>query len=121
VVEYLTVARANQSWLSWRAGDPAGAEREGTAALEELRALSIPYPLHWLVLWLLLAAVLARDDTETAVAHAQALLPPPQQPPPEQLASLLTSGIKAWDQRRQEAATRNLRAAVEVAQDLAYL
>ena len=121
MVEYLTLAKANQSWLAWRAGNLAEAEREGRTALEELRALPIPYPLHWLALWPLLAAALARDDTETAVAHAQALLPAPQQPPPEQLASLLTSAIDAWDQGRRDAATRNLRAALEVAQDLAYL
>jgi tetratricopeptide (TPR) repeat protein len=121
MVEYITLAKANQSWLAWRAGNLAEAEREGRTALEELRALPIPYPLHWLALWPLLAAALARDDTETAVAHAQALLPAPQQPPPEQLASLLTSGIDAWDRGRRDAATRNLRAAVEVAQDLAYL
>jgi class 3 adenylate cyclase/tetratricopeptide (TPR) repeat protein len=121
MVEYITLARANRSWLAWRAGDLAGAEREGRAALEELRALPIPYPLHWLALWPLIAAALARTDTETAVAHAQALLPAPQQPPPEQLASLVTAGIEAWDQGRREAATRNLQAAVELAQDLAYL
>ena len=121
MVEYITLARANRSWLAWRAGNLAEAEREGRTALEELRALPIPYPLHWLALWPLLAAALARDDTETAVAHAQALLPAPQQPPPEQLASLLTSAIDTWDRGGRDAATRNLRAAVEVAQDLAYL
>ena len=121
MVEYITVARANRSWLAWRAGKLTEAEREGMAAVEELRALPIPYPLHWLALWPLIAAALARDDTETAVTHARALLPPPQQPPPKQLASLLTSGIEAWDQGRREAATRDLRSAVEVAEDLAYL
>ena len=85
MVEYITLAKANQSWLAWRAGNLAEAEREGRTALEELRALPIPYPLHWLALWPLLAAALARNDTETAVAHAQALLPAPQQPPPSSL------------------------------------
>jgi eukaryotic-like serine/threonine-protein kinase len=121
MVEYITLARANQSWLEWRAGNLAEAEREGRTALEELRALPIPYPLHWLALWPLLAAALARNDTETAVAHARALLPAPQQPPPQQLASLLSSAIEAWDQGRLEAATRDLRTATAVARDLAYL
>jgi len=121
MLEYIAVARANQAWLAWRQGDLGEAEREGSAALEELGSLPIPYPFHWLALWPLLAAALARKDTERAVAHARALLPAPQQPPPRKLASLLTSGIEAWDQGRREAATRDLRAATEAARDLAYL
>jgi hypothetical protein len=121
MVEYIALAKANRSWVHWREGDLGEAEREGRAALEELGSQPIPYPFHWLALWPLIGAALARKDPETAVAHARALLPAPQQPPPEQLAALLTSGIDAWDQGRREAATRDLRAGMEVAQDLAYL
>jgi tetratricopeptide (TPR) repeat protein len=94
MVEYVAVARANRSWLAWRAGNLAEAEREGRAAVEELRALPIPYPLHLLALWPLIAVALARGDTEGAVTHARALLPAPQQPPPEQLAVRLGAGIR---------------------------
>jgi tetratricopeptide (TPR) repeat protein len=121
MVEYIALARANRSWVQWREGDLGEAEREGRAALDELSSQPIPYPFHWLALWPLLAVALARKDTETAVAHARALLPAPQQPPPEQLAALLTSGIDAWDQGRWEAATRDLRAAKELARGLGYL
>jgi eukaryotic-like serine/threonine-protein kinase len=57
MLEYIAVARANQAWLAWRQGDLGEAEREGSAALEELGSLPIPYPFHWLALWPLLGRV----------------------------------------------------------------
>ena len=88
---YLAVARANQAWLSYRAGAYDKAVAHARFALEQWE--KFVFPFHWLARWPLLAIALERGDLVTAVAQAQALLMPEQHKLPPNVQAALTRAL----------------------------
>ncbi len=63
--EYVAMAKANQAWLAWRAGDLASVQELGQAALElwhQLPAGHASAPFQWLARWPLIAVALRTDQ-----------------------------------------------------------
>jgi hypothetical protein len=121
LLQYVATGRANQAWLAWRAGDLAGVEDNGRAALGLWRSFETPSPLHWLALWPLTAIALLHADLPAAVDHARALLDPSQQLLPDALAAQTACAVQSWDHGHPADAAGHFRQALELAQSLNYL
>ncbi len=122
--EYIAMAKANQAWLAWRAGDLAPVQELGQAALElwhQLPAGHASAPFQWLARWPLIAVALRTDQLALAVDHMRALLDPGQQRVPDELAASLEQVIQAWDGGAPESANTLLHQSLALAQQMRYL
>jgi predicted ATPase/DNA-binding SARP family transcriptional activator len=124
MVEYVGMAQANLSWVSWREGDLAQAEANGQAALRFWRQLPSGHSscaFQWLALWPLVAVAAARDRVPEACAFMPALLQPTQQRLPDALTAAVENVLSAGEDNDLEAARTYLARALALAQELAYL
>jgi DNA-binding SARP family transcriptional activator len=122
--QYIGTAKANQSWLAWRAGDLNAAQELAHSALDfwhQLPAGHASAPFQWLARWPLIVVTLHEEQIALAVDHARALLDPRQQPPPDALAASLEQTIQAWDNGALESARALLQQSMTLAQELRYL
>jgi tetratricopeptide (TPR) repeat protein len=122
--EYIAMAKANQAWLAWRAGDLASVQEVGQTALElwhQLPAGHASAPFQWLALWPLIAVALRTDQLASAVDYARALLDPSQQRVPDELAASLEQVIQAWDGGAPDGARSRLHKSLSLAQEMRYL
>jgi len=115
------MARANEAWLAWRAGDPAGARTLAAAAMRVWAGVSPVYPFEWAARWPLLAAALAEDAVGEAVEHARAQLDPEQQPLPPEVARELALAVDLWESGDQPRTRVHLQRAAEAAVPLGFL
>ena len=122
--EYIAMAKANQAWLAWRAGDLASVQQFGQAALElwhQLPAGHASAPFQWLARWPLIAAELRKDQLASAVDHARTLLDPGQRRVPDELAASLEQAVQAWDGGASASARSLLHRSLAMAQEMRYL
>jgi DNA-binding SARP family transcriptional activator len=122
--EYVGMAKANQAWVAWCAGDLSQAKELGHAALElwhQLPAGHASAPFQWLALWLLMAVALHEGEFSLATDDARALLDPAQQRLPAALAADLVQAVQAWDEGAFETAHALLHQSLDLAQQLHYL
>jgi hypothetical protein len=91
------MAMALLSWVSWKEGRFAEAERLAEDALEQWRPTVVRYPFCWICLWPLIAVRLADGRREGSLAAARELLKPPQMRLPVELEAAVRSAISAWD------------------------
>jgi hypothetical protein len=88
---YIGVALAQRAWLATRQQRWAAAAVDAQTALAQWGRLVFPF--HWLACWPALAAAVALEEWETAVAQAQIMLAPEQQ----QLAREVEVGVETAD------------------------
>ena len=122
--EYVAMAKANQAWLAWRAGDLAAVQELGQAALELWHQLPPGHasaPFQWLARWPLIAAALRKDQLASATDQARALLDPGQQRLPDALAANLEQAVQAWDGGTPESANTLLHQSLALALEMRYL
>ncbi len=117
--EFIGSALAARAWVAWRAGDWARAEKSAHAALDRWRG--VPYVFQSTALWPLIGIALARGALAEAIEYVRALLPAPQQRLPNAIVRTVEGAIRAWEQRRVEAARTQLVQAAEAAQELGFL
>ena len=91
---YIGVARANQAWLCWRAGDLDQAAAHARSALEKWQRLVFPF--HWLACWPYLAVCLAKGNLETAIGLARAMLAVEQQRQPDEIEAALSAAVDCY-------------------------
>jgi predicted ATPase/class 3 adenylate cyclase len=121
MIEYISMAQANQAWVAWRRGDPAEAKNKAEESFAVFEKVAQGRMFRWTALWPLLGVALARNSDQEAVQHAQALLDPRDQAPPPALASLLNEAVQSWEAGRPEPTRATLQRAVELATTLGYL
>ncbi len=119
--EYAGVARANDAWLHWLAGDFVATVEHASEALACWRLIATDYPFEWLALWPLLGASLSLGRLQDALAAARSLLGPYLQSPADDVREHLTWALQAWDDRCPGAAEDHLRQALAAAQAGRYL
>jgi len=122
--EYTAMAKANEAWLAWIAGDDGAVAEQGGAALtlwQQLPATHASLPFQWTALWPLLAVALHAEEVETALNYGRALLDPNQQRLPASLTIPLEQAIHAWEQGDAATTRNSLNEAVRLAQALHYL
>jgi tetratricopeptide (TPR) repeat protein len=122
--EYIAMAKANQAWLAWRAGDLGPVQELGQAALELWHQLPVGHasaPFQWLARWPLIAVALHQEQLTAAIDHARALFDPGQQRVPDALAASLEQAVQAWDGSAPKVARTLLQQSVTLAQQLRYL
>ncbi len=122
--EYVAMAKANQAWLAWRAGDLGSAQELAQTALElwhQLPSGHASAPFQWLALWPLIAVALREEQHLPAVGHARALLDPLQQRLPDALSASLEQAILAWESGAPEVARALLHQSLALAQQMLYL
>jgi predicted ATPase/DNA-binding SARP family transcriptional activator len=115
------MARANEAWLAWRAGDAAAARTLAAVAMRVWAGVSPVYPFEWAARWPLLAAALQEDAVGEAVEHARAQLDPEQQPLPDEVARELALAVDLWESGDLPRTRAHLQAAVEAAVPLGFL
>lgn len=122
--QYIATAKANLSWLAWRAGDLNAVHELAHAALDgwlQLPAGHAAAPFQWLARWPLIAVALHGEQITLAVDHARALLDPGQQRMPDALAASLEQAVQAWDGGAFESAREMLHQSMSLAQVMRYL
>ena len=122
--EYVAMAKANQGWLAWCAGDLGLAQELGQAALELWRQLPVGHasaPFQWLAHWPLIAAALQKDQLAPAIDYARALLDPVQQRMPDELLACLEQAVQAWEGGTPDSARALLHESMALAQQMHYL
>lgn len=122
--EYVALAQANQAWLAWRRQDLAALHDHSRLALACWQQLPVTHasaPFQWTALLPLLAAALATDERDLAVAYARQLLDAHQQQLPESLVIPLCQALTAATCLDPASAFPPLQQAVAQAQQLHYL
>jgi class 3 adenylate cyclase/tetratricopeptide (TPR) repeat protein len=114
------MAMALLSWVAWKEGRFAEAERLGEQALEQWRPTMVRYPFCWICLWPLVAVRLADGRWEGSVVVARELLKPPQMRLPVELEDVLRSAISAWDGGDPGLAAGRLGQALRLAAELNF-
>jgi tetratricopeptide (TPR) repeat protein len=109
------MAMALLSWVAWKEGRFAEAERLAEEALEQWRPTMVRYPFAWICLWPLVAVRLADGRWEGSFVAARELLKPPQMRLPVELEVVLGSAVSAWDVGDPAAAARHLGQALRLA------
>ena len=96
---YFGLLSANTAWLAFRDGDLDLAARHGEAALAAWRAEGrTGYGVfEWTARFPLLGVAVARNDVDTATAHAHGMLEQTQQPLPDEIAVALHRGLDRRD------------------------
>jgi DNA-binding SARP family transcriptional activator/tetratricopeptide (TPR) repeat protein len=117
--EYGAMARASLVWLTWQKGhlSEVGPMAEGVLQLWSDTAW---HPFHWVCVFPLIDVRLSEGRTAEAVEASRQLLVPPQQRLPDELESAVQSSIEAWNCGKPDLASRQLRAAVKLAQRLRF-
>jgi class 3 adenylate cyclase len=118
--EYVAAAKATQAWVAWQDGRLEDVFTLATEALDLWRTTVVSYSWHWLCLWPLIAARLARGQVAQAVEAGHQLLVPPQQLLPDELDASVRAAIGAWEDGEAELAAQTFGQAVELAQRLRY-
>lgn len=119
--EFLGMVQANLAWLAWREGKHADALIHGNQALEWWQHTAVVYHMQWAALWPLLAAALAQQHLAEAMAQARRLLAPDQHSLPDDMTTLLTAAIQAWDGEQPAMAAHYLQQTLPLAQARGYL
>jgi DNA-binding SARP family transcriptional activator len=122
--EYIALARANESWVAWRAGDWQRARESGCAALtlwKEVDSSHARHPFKWTALWPLIAVAVNENTLHTALEYLHILTSADQQRVPEALCLLIDQIVLSWEQGKIECTRRHLEEALALAQDLHYL
>ena len=122
--EYAGIAKANQAWMAWLAGNLAQTQELGHAALALWRQLPAGHasaPFQWLALWPLIGAALHEERLALAIDYARTLLDPTQQRLPDALTASLDQAIQAWDRGTPESARALLHQSMVLAQQMRYL
>lgn len=88
---YRGVALAQRAWLATRQQRWAAAAADAQTALTQWGRLVFPF--HWLACWPALAAAVALEEWETAVAQAQIMLAPEQQQLPGEVEVGLETAV----------------------------
>jgi class 3 adenylate cyclase/DNA-binding SARP family transcriptional activator len=114
------MAMALLSWVAWKEGRFAEAERLAEDALEQWRPTMVRYPFCWICLWPLVGLRLADGRWEGSMAAARELLKPPQMRLPVELETALRSAISAWDGGAPGLAAGRLGQALQLATELNF-
>ena len=114
------MAMALLSWVAWKEGRFAEAERLAEDALEQWRPTMVRYPFCWICLWPLVAVRLADGRWEGSVVAARELLKPPQMRLPVELEAAVRSAISAWDGGEPGLAAGRLGQALRLATELNF-
>jgi DNA-binding SARP family transcriptional activator len=122
--EYIALARANESWIAWRAGEWQRASECGAAALtlwKEVDSSHVRHPFKWTALWPLIAMAVDENALHTALEYLHILTGADQQRIPETLCPLINQILLSWEQGESDCTRRHLQEALVLAQDLHYL
>jgi hypothetical protein len=122
--EYIAMAKANQSWLAWRAGELDKSQELGREALKLWEQLPVGHgsrPFEWLARWHLMAIALQKSQLSTAIDDARLLLSPDQQRLAGELTITLEQAVKAWNEDVGESARALLNQSIELAQQMHYM
>jgi eukaryotic-like serine/threonine-protein kinase len=121
MIEYTSMAQANQAWAARRQGKLLEAKELGMAAWETMQKTIQSQMFAWVAVWPLLGLSLAQNQITDAVDFVRKLLAPTTQPQPEALAAPLQAAIQAWEQGKTEQAAAALHQAAKLAEPLGYL
>jgi DNA-binding SARP family transcriptional activator/tetratricopeptide (TPR) repeat protein len=114
---YLAAAWGNQAWFAWRRGDFSTAEQLGNEAMK----IWIQWEFQWLALWPLTGITIAEGREENAWPYIQKMLDPHQQLQPERLNTALEAAVQARTEGEAEAASKHIKAAIDIAREMGYL
>jgi tetratricopeptide (TPR) repeat protein len=124
MIEYLATAEANLSWLYWREGNLAQAEKKGTKALklwQQLPADHASGAMKWTALWPLFGKSVLQEKLSKAVKYIDALCDISQQRMPQILEESvieIKNISKKNDPKKLKICLEN---AMNLAQQLGYL
>jgi tetratricopeptide (TPR) repeat protein len=121
MIEYISMAQANQAWAARREGKILEAQKLAEAAWETLQKTIQSQMFNWVAIWPLIGICLAQHRTAEAIDFARKLLAPTTQPQPETIARSLQEAIQAWEQGQPEQAFSSLTQAAALAEPLGYL
>jgi len=111
---------ASLSWVAWRRGDLAQAQKQAQIALELGQPQHL-FPFQWTALLPLVGVALAEARDADAIASVRLLLSPTQQRLPHALDTALEAVVQAWDAGQSEKAHSQLQQAVALAMEMGYL
>lgn len=117
---YRGVVDTNRAWLAYQSRDFDSAKKLAQSALDVWNTLENPYPLHSLARFLLFALAVQDENTDEALACAQAMLAPPEWKLTLEVESALLAALEAGPAGR-DLSLRLSREAVEVAKKAGYL
>ena len=120
MLEYISVAKANLSWVNLREGNLRDAQENGRVALEMWQQAPLVYPFQWTALWPLISVANAKNQVSEVVEYARALLEPSQQRLPDALTAILEKVIKTWEGCETETVHTYINQAIELAQELSW-
>jgi tetratricopeptide (TPR) repeat protein len=115
---YIAVAYGSLGWAAWRAGDLTQAEAHLQEAQAAMAKFPAPNPVKFIYVGPLMAMAAARDDWETAVAHASALLDPGQQKMADEVELALQTAVTAWEDGRAAEAAGQIQKGITLLRDL---
>jgi tetratricopeptide (TPR) repeat protein len=99
---YRGVVHANRAWLAYQEGDLDQARRFAQSALDIWTSLENPYILYFLALFVLFAIAVQEENTDEALACAQAMLAPPQWRLTSEVESTLHSTLEAGSKNKRQ-------------------
>jgi hypothetical protein len=114
LVEYIGALLANRAWAALANEQDDDARAQATAALDEWRKISVPYPMQWLALFPLIALAARHERVGEAVEFASRLFEPEQQRLPDALSSAVQAAIDS-------AQRDDFERVVDLAKQLKYL
>jgi tetratricopeptide (TPR) repeat protein len=120
MLEYISVGKANLSWVNLREGNLSESQENGRIALEMWQQAPLVYPFKWTALWPLISVANTKNQFSEAVDYARALLEPTQQRLPDSLTALLEKIIKTWEGCETETVHTYINQAIELAQELSW-
>ncbi|MCI0387909.1 MAG: hypothetical protein MOB07_03935 [Acidobacteria bacterium] len=119
--QYLGMAKANLSWLSWREGRFADVQRHAQEALNYWSEIKVLYPFQWAVQFQLLAIASAEGRISAAVDCARKMLAPSEQLLPSALTEELERAIEAFEQGQTDQARTQFEEVIRLAGQTGYL
>ena len=121
MINYISTAKANQAWVSWREGNSDEAEVYGKEALDLWGQVPFVYPFQWTALWPLIAITVEKSQLDQTLVYVRALLEPDQQYLPGVIEECLQKAIHAWEEGKPEVTHSKLEEALELAKEFYYL
>ncbi len=121
MIEYTSMAKANQAWAARREGNLDEARLLAEDSWETMQKTPQAQMLTWVAVWPLVAIRLAYQQVAEAVEYARLLIHPKTQPQPEAIAARLQAAIQAWEQGQPEQASTELTQAAALAEPLGYI